>query len=439
MKPAQRIRVRETACNSTHFLVQSNMPYKTANTTATVQLVALRQLDPATHALCDTLRREAGRCWSEMVQAHVAAREQGVWLAEADLNALTKGHRYALHSQSIQFLAQQLLANVATARQNRAAGKGDANYPYRAKAYQTVVWKGQWIRVVDGQLVLPNGRKQRDLVLSLPERFRAAHIRQVALVWRADHFQLAITIEGPPDPPERADGLHAGVDLGEINIAAVVTERGDALVLNGRYLRSLKRLRNKRHSTLTAKLARCRKGSRRWKRLTKRKHQASAKFYRQQRHVLHTASRRLADFARARGVRRLAIGDVRDIADGTDKGRKTNQKLSQWARGQFERYVQYKVRGFGGTSAHVPEDYSTRTCSACGHVHTSAPRGRTFRCSGCGVSVNRDANGASNICSRAMFGGYGRIQVRQTTYRHACHVVVPRTRARGSPPVAARP
>ena len=111
----------------------------------------------------DTLRQEAGRCWSEMVQAHVAAREQGVWLAEADLNALTKGHRYALHSQSIQFLAQQLLANVATARQNRAAGKGDVNYPYRAKAYQTVVWKGQWIRVVDGQLVLPNGRKQRDL------------------------------------------------------------------------------------------------------------------------------------------------------------------------------------------------------------------------------------------------------------------------------------
>ncbi len=69
------------------------MAYKTAATTATVQLVALRQLDPATRALCDTLRREAGRCWSDLVQAHVAAREQGVWLAEADLNAQTKGSR----------------------------------------------------------------------------------------------------------------------------------------------------------------------------------------------------------------------------------------------------------------------------------------------------------------------------------------------------------
>jgi putative transposase len=438
MKPAQRIRVRETTCSSTHFLVQSGMAYKTANTTATVQLVALRQLDPDTHALCDTLRQEAGRCWSEIVQAHVAAREQGVWLTEADLNALTNGGRYALHSQSVQFLAQQLLANVASARQNRAAGASDAKYPYREKAYQTVVWKGQAVRVAGGQLVLPNGRKQRDLVLSLPERVRVASIRQVALLWRADHFEVAITIEGPPDPPECADGLTAGVDLGEINIAAVVTERGDALVLNGRYLRSVKRLRNKRHSTLTAKLARCRKGSRRWKRLLRRKAQASAKFYRQQRHILHTASRRLADFVQQQGVTKLAIGDVRDIADGTDKGRRTNQKLSQWARGQFERYVQYKVRRFGCTSDHLPEDYSTRTCSACGHVHTSALRGRTFRCSGCGVIVNRDANGASNICSRAVFGAYGRIRVATTTYRRACHVVAPRTRARGLPPVAAR-
>jgi putative transposase len=414
------------------------MAYKTANTSATVQIVALRHLDPDTLGLCDNLRREAGRCWSDLVQAHVAARSQSIWLTETDLNTQTKGGVYALHSQSIQFLAQQLLANVATARQNRAAGDTQANYPHRDKPFQTVVWKGQWIRMVDGQLILPNGRKQRDLILPLPSRFQQATIRQVALLWRADHFEIALTIEEPPNPPARPDGISAGVDLGEINVAAIVTERGDALVLNGRYLRSVKRLRNKRHSTLNAKLSRCRKGSRRYTRLKRRKAQASAQFYRQQRHILHTASRRLAGFAREQGVTQLAIGDVRDIANGTDKGRKTNQKLSQWARGQFERYVEYKVRRFGGSTGHAPEDFSTRTCSVCRHVHSCAPRGRVLSCSGCGAIVHRDANGGANICSRAVFGAYGRVQVRQTTYRHACDVVVPRTQARSSPPVAAR-
>jgi len=412
------------------------MVYKTAATTNTTQIVALRTLTADTCALCETLRREAGRCWSDMLAAHVAARLQGTWLTEADLNMLTKGGVYALHSQSIQFLVQQLLANIATARQNRAAGDTEANYPHHPKPYFTVTWKGQWIRVVNAQLVLPNGRKQRDLILPLPARFHGATIRQVALTWRADHYELCLTVEGPPDPPARANGGIAGVDLGEVNIAAVVTEQGDALVLNGRYLRSVKRLRNKRHSTLSAKLARCTKGSHRYTRLKRRKAQASARFYRQQRHILHTASKRLADFARQHQVAHLAIGDVRDSADGTDKGRHTNQKLSQWARGQFEAYVRYKARRFGCITDHIAEDYSTRTCSHCGDRHSHAPRGRIFRCSGCGATVNRDANGGANICSRAVFGSYGRVSVRQTTYRHACHVVVPRTRARGSPPVA---
>jgi hypothetical protein len=103
------------------------MAYKTANTTATVQIVALRHLDLNAHALCDILRREAGRCWSDLVKAHATARSQGIWLSETDLNAQTKGGVYALHSQSVQFLTQQLLANVATARQNRAAGDTQAN------------------------------------------------------------------------------------------------------------------------------------------------------------------------------------------------------------------------------------------------------------------------------------------------------------------------
>jgi hypothetical protein len=166
-----------------------------------VQLVALQHLDSGALALCDTLRREAGRCWSDLVQVHAAARSEGIWLSETDLNAQTKGGVYALHSQSVQFLAQQLLANVATTHQNRAAGDAQANYPHHEKPFQTVVWKGQWIRIVDGQLILPNGRKQRDLILSLPQRFQQATIRQVALLWRADHFEIALTIEGPPNPP----------------------------------------------------------------------------------------------------------------------------------------------------------------------------------------------------------------------------------------------
>lgn len=44
-------------------------------------------------------------------------------------------------------------------------------------------------------------------------------------------------------------------------------------------------------------------------------------------------------------VSRIAVGDVRDIANGTDKGRNQNQKLSQWAHGQFVGYLTRAPQG----------------------------------------------------------------------------------------------
>ncbi len=40
-------------------------------------------------------------------------------------------------------------------------------------------------------------------------------------------------------PPLLENGKTVGVDLGEINIAAAVTEEGEGLVISGWYLRSI--------------------------------------------------------------------------------------------------------------------------------------------------------------------------------------------------------
>ncbi len=405
------------------------MGYKTATTSNRVYLIHLYGLSVTQAATCVQLRTEAGRCWTDLVQAHVINREGGRWLSESDLKQLSKGGIYKLHSQSVQALAEKLIANVDTARELRqqqaAAGLPvEAQYPYKPKPYQTVTWKDQAIRRRRGTLILPNGRGQADLVLPLPKQYHDLTIRKVELLWRANHYELALTVEEPRDEAVRAAGAIAGVDLGEINIAAAVTRDGQGLVVNGRYLRSIKRLRNKRHAELTSKRDRCIEGSRRWKRLQAAKSRTSATFYRQQWHVLHTASRRLLHWLDDQQVGRIVIGDVRNIADGTDKGRKQNQKLSQWAHGQFVDYLTYKARALGITVEQIDEAYSTRTCSACGHVRLSSPCGRVYRCVSCQSVVHRDANGAANICSKAMTGLYGNVQPVVTMYRRAADVAV---------------
>lgn len=405
------------------------MGYKITTTTNRVHLVHLHGLSRHQMDQCARLRAEAGRCWSDLVAAHVVNRDRGVWLNDGDLRQMTKGGAYQLHSQSVQALGQKLLANVDTARALRkhqadAILPVEAQYPYKPKPYQTVTWKDQAVRRRRGTIILPNGRGQPDLVLSLPQRYHACIIRKVELLWRADHYELALTIAYPGEQIERLAGQVVGVDLGEINIAAAVTQDGQGLVINGRYLRSIKRLRNKRHAELTSKRDHCTEGSRRWKRLQAAKARTSATFYRQQRHVLHTASRRVIRWLGGHHVGRIAIGDVRDIADGTNNGRKQNQKLSQWARGQFVGYLTYKAWALGMEVEQIDEAYSTRTCSTCGHIKTSSPRGRVYRCQVCQSILHRDANGAANICSKALIGHYGTVQPVTTMYRRATDVAV---------------
>ena len=315
----------------------------------------LRGLDSATLAQCQALRQEAGRLWTDLVTLHAQARTQGQWLSAGEFEQATKGGQYALHSQSVQALCQKFAANVETATELRRqefaeTGQVQTQYPHHPKVYQTVVWKDQALTILPtGQLRLPTGGQRPPLLLPLPEEYRRANLRRAELTWRADHYELCLTLDtGETLPPPLPTGAVAGVDLGEVHVAAVTTTRRHALVLSGRQLRACKQWRNKVHSVLQEQLSRCQPGSRRAQRLLKRKAQVSAKLYRQQRDLLHQAARKVVTFCQSEGVSRIAVGDVRDIQTGVSLGKRTNQKISQWPHGQFARYLHRE----GGAAGH---------------------------------------------------------------------------------------
>jgi len=380
----------------------------------------------------------SGRLWTDLLTLHAEARAQGRWLSAGELEQATKGGQYALHSQSVQALCQKFAATVETAtalrRQERAeTGHIQTAYPHHPKVYQTVIWKNQALQVLpNGLLRLPSGGQRPPLVLPLPAEYHTTNVRRVELTWRADHYELCLTLDtGAALPPPLPAGAVAGIDLGEVHVAAVTTTRRHALVVSGRQLRACKQWRNKVHSVVQEKLSRCQPGSRRAKRLLKRKAQVSAKLYRQQRDILHQAARKVVTFCQIEGVTHMAVGDVRDIQTGVSLGRVTNQKISQWPHGQVVRYLSEKAARLGIVVDWIDEAYSTRTCSQSGHVQSSSPRGRRFRCAGCGAQIHRDVNGANNICSRAVYGCYGKIQAETVKYLRPIGVA-PLTRATSS-------
>ncbi|MFB6278006.1 MAG: RNA-guided endonuclease InsQ/TnpB family protein [Salinibacter sp.] len=75
-----------------------------------------------------------------------------------------------------------------------------------------------------------------------------------------------------------------------------------------------------------------------------------------------------------------------------------NQRLHQWAYGEFARMIEYKARLVGITVERVDEAYTSQECPQCGH--RQKPSGREYSCGECGFHGHRDVVGAANIRRR---------------------------------------
>jgi putative transposase len=138
---------------------------------------------------------------------------------------------------------------------------------------------------------------------------------------------------------------------------------------------------------------------------------------RRARDINHKVSRTVVDWAAERQAGTILIGDVRAVADGVDKGAKTNQKLSQWSHGQLRQYITYKAASLGMEVVLQPEHYTSQTCPCCGNRRKQ--NGRVYKCGICGWSGSRDGQvGAANLLSNHLYGELARVRVKSCKYRH---------------------
>jgi putative transposase len=110
--------------------------------------------------------------------------------------------------------------------------------------------------------------------------------------------------------------------------------------------------------------------------------------------LLHKQSTRLIKTLHERRVGTVVVGDLTGIRERIDYGSKANQRLHQWAYGEFVHMIKYKARLHGMTVERVGEAYTSQTCPSCGSRHK--PHGRDYICS-CGFEGHRDIVGAANI------------------------------------------
>jgi len=296
-----------------------------------------------------------------------------------------------------------------------------------------------------GVLLLARSRGLAPVRVTLPDHLRtyaASAFKQVELVWdRAGRrYTWHVTLEDGAQPAPAPGSAVVAVDLGEIHPAAM-TNGQEAVVITARRLRAARQYTVKRVAEMQSKQSGKQKGSRRWKRLQRRKNRFLAQQTKRTRDIEHKVSRAVVEYAIERKAGTLAIGDVGEVADGKRLAAKSQQKIALWSHGKVRQYITDKAQAQGISVELVDEHDTSKTCPRCGRQHT--PRGRVFRCPhpACGLVAHRDAVGAVNILSRKVHGKLAKIAplpLAVTTYRHPAWVSRQGKRSRLDTPELAR-
>ncbi len=81
---------------------------------------------------------------------------------------------------------------------------------------------------------------------------------------------------------------------------------------------------------------------------------------------------------------------------------KTARNMLTWSHYRFKQTLKFHAFKRGCVVHDVTEEYTSKTCSKCGHVHEKLGGNKKFKCPSCGHQLPRDWNGAINVFIKSL-------------------------------------
>jgi transposase len=372
--------------------VQEKAVTNAPETTHRVVEVAWRPRSSVQWATFTASRLANAALWNAMVRLHARIRRlRWKWPSLSRWLAWAKGKFPAMSAQSVQRTVAQFCENIAwtTAKRKAQRARGEevtAEYPRKTPRYRDVTYSNQGALIRDGFLRLNNGGGSgrgvnQTLRIRLPFAL-SGRLMEVTLGFCVVRIVCALPVESVIE-----SGTVIGCDLG-VNSLIAATDGKTAIVVSGREAKAIVQYRNKQLASIDSRSSRCKQGSRRQKKLARRKHKMLAKCRRKIKDITHKAT---AAVARAFPGAHAFVGEPFNDA-AAKMNRRTAQQVSQVCTGKIIAQLGYKLAGV----ERVCEAYSSQACPAC--VNRQKCR-RVYRCRNpqCGLVAPRDVVGCANI------------------------------------------
>ena len=347
--------------------------------------------------------RWAGDCWNKIVEADKRFYEENErYMNKSELQSFVKNIT-PLHATGNQHVyLKYFVARDAMFRSIKANHENSSKVelPYKKKKYFVVGWNvfSYAIDYQNNEVRLSrkldeNGHPQKQVRCSFKTMPR--YVVEIELVYR-NGLCLAVKYKDPKVNEDITDSNVAAIDFGEIHSIASIDNNGNAIIITGRKIRSIRRFQDKEKAKLCSKRDKITKGSRQYRKYSRAIYKLSIKTDRQILDCVHKISKLYLDYCIQNGISKVYYGDLDSCTRNTsDKiNNFVGQKLNDWCYGLLTLQLENKLTRYGIELVKVSEAYSSQTCPHCGHRHK--PVGRNYECV-CGYKQHRDVVGAMNI------------------------------------------
>jgi len=255
------------------------------------------------------------------------------------------------------------------------------------------------------QVKLKNGYVHFPKMIGIaPIKTNIPNINFCRVVPKSNHFVVEFVYTIDEKPLQEFNCKAMGVDLGLNNLATVVSNTGDAFIVNGRPLKAINAFYNKRKAGLQSKLIKGAFNSKRIERLIFKRNNKVKNY-------IHHASRFIVNKAEELNVTKIIIGNNKNWKQSVNMGSKNNQNFVSIPHSYLIKTIEYKAR-LNGIEVVTTEESYTSKCSAldlepiCKHKNYVGKRVKRglFKTAN-GTKINADCNGAANIIRKVVLNG----------------------------------
>ena len=287
---------------------------------------------------------------------------------------------------------------------------------YRAKgSLFNLVLQSNAISIKDGFLSVPMSNAftsiygREKIKIKLPEHISANKIKEIRIIpiVNGKKFKIQYVYEIEEENLNLNQSETLAIDIGLENLATCISTVGTSFLMNGRAIKSINRLWNKRRAELQSRLPKNQHTSNLIRRLTlKRNNRVND--------CIKKTARYIVNHCIENNIGTIVCGYNPDFKRGINLGRKTNQQFTQISFGSLREQLENLCRRYGMNYLEQEESYTSKASfldlDEIPKYNADNPKEYQFSGkrikrglyqSSDGKIVNADINGAANILRKS--------------------------------------